>query len=80
MYSPASTHKFQGTDITNIFKEYPIINYFERGLKILKVFHWFAYIVISLMILNSKPSLFTLLRVTPLLFAFVIGIFESHRS
>jgi hypothetical protein len=28
MYSPASTLKFQGTEITNIFKEYPVINYF----------------------------------------------------
>jgi hypothetical protein len=27
MYNPSSTVKFQGTDITNIFKEYSVINY-----------------------------------------------------
>lgn len=80
MYNPSSTIKFQGTDITNIFEEYSIVNYLEKGLKILKIFHWVAYIGISLMILNSQPCLFTLMRITPLLLAFVAGIFQSHRS
>lgn len=78
--NPSSTVKFQGTDITNIFKEYSIINYLEKGLKVLKIFHWIAYIAISLMILKSDPCLFTLTKIIPLLLAIVVGIVESHRS
>lgn len=79
-YSPSSTVKFAGTDITNIFEEYSVIRYLERGLKVLKVFHWIAYIAISLMILKSDPCLFTLTKIVPLLLAIVVGIVESHRS
>jgi hypothetical protein len=74
IYSPINTIKFQSMNITNIFQEYPIVNYLEKGLKILKIFHWIAYAVISILILNSHPSLFTLLRIIPLVAVFTLGI------
>mgnify|MGYP006933479414 CR=1 FL=1 len=49
-------------------------------LKVLKIFHWIAYAAISLVILNSHPSLFTLMRIIPLVVAFTLGILESHKS
>jgi hypothetical protein len=80
IYSSSSSSKFSGTNITNIFEEYPLINYVEGALRVLKVFHWVAYISISFFILNSSACLFTLLRILPLLMCFVVGILESHKS
>jgi hypothetical protein len=80
IYSPSSSVKFGNTTIVNIFEEYALVNYFERGLKVLKVFHWIAYSSISFFILNNTPSLFTLLRIVPLVLVFIVGILDSHRS
>ena len=80
IYSPSSSVKFGNTDIVNIFEEYTLVNYFEKGLKVLKVFHWIAYISISFFILNNSPSLFTLLRILPLVLVFIVGILDHHRS
>lgn len=80
IYSQASRLKFSGTEITNIFEEYPIIGWGEGMLKILRVWHWVAYTIISLFILGSRPSLFTLLRIIPLVLTFTAGIVTSQRS
>lgn len=74
IYSTSKSIKFASTDITNIFEEYPVVRYCERGLKVLKFFHWIAYAAISMIILNSTPSLFTLLRIIPLVAVFTLGI------
>lgn len=80
VFSTSKSIKFASTDITNIFEEYPIVLRIEKALKILKFFHWIAYIAISILILNSRPSLLTLLRIIPLVAVFTLGILESHKS
>jgi hypothetical protein len=80
LHSPSANVKFAGTEITDIFREYPIILRVEKSLKVLRVFQWIACGAISLLILHSQPSFFTLLRLLPLLGAFTVGILQAKGS
>jgi hypothetical protein len=61
-YTPNLVHKFKDCEITDIFKEYPVVEKIEPVLKVLKVIQLVAYVAIELIVFTEAPSIIVFIR------------------
>lgn len=61
-YTPNLVEKFKDSGITDVFKEYPVVEKIEPILKVLKIIQLVAYIATELIVFTETPSIIVFAR------------------
>jgi hypothetical protein len=63
LYSPTKTSKYEGSTVTDVMREYPLLARVSKIMVPFRVFNWLSYVVFSLIILSRKPSLYITIHI-----------------
>jgi hypothetical protein len=80
LYSPKKTITYEGSSVTDVLREYPLLGRVEWVLVPFRIFNWLSYVLFSLIILARRPSLYITVHIFILILILLCDIIIKEEN